>query len=309
LPDLHGIDVSEHQRDIDWPLVASQRPALRFVISRMSHGGHGNDDLRKDPKADQNRDGMRSAFPNTPRGFFHFLGSSDPVVQVRHFQTVVGALLPGEFVMLDVEPDDDAHVGVLPVEHIVATLEAIEERFGLTPWLYIGRFYPGSLDRRLHRFPLSLPVYDDEPTFRRLAAEMGRPVMVWQWGGGNEGAIVAGVATGRVDSNQIIDEEQFRSSLKPAGPIGPGSQPDDDDMRYKLFKPAGFFDVLAVGPGNPFNPGSPEAAQELVDQDQVADRAGNPVRPGTDFTTVRIEVSVPLWTAMNSGVGPIARRQ
>ena len=50
-------------------------------------------------------------------------------------------------------------------------------------------------------------------------------------------------------------------------------------MRYKLFKPKGFFDVLAVGPGNPFNPGSPEAAQELVDQDQVADRAGNPVSP------------------------------
>jgi hypothetical protein len=82
----------------------------------------------------------------------------------------------------------------------------------------------------------------------------------------------------------------------------------DEDMRYKLFKPAGFFDVLAVGPGNPFNPGSFEAAQELVDQDQVADRAGNPVSPGTDFTTVRIEISVALWTAMNNGVPPIATR-
>jgi hypothetical protein len=82
----------------------------------------------------------------------------------------------------------------------------------------------------------------------------------------------------------------------------------DDDMRYKLFKPKGFFDVLAVGPGNPFNPGSPEAAQELVNQGQVADRAGNPVDPGTDFTKARIEISVQLWTAMNGGAPPIATK-
>jgi hypothetical protein len=83
----------------------------------------------------------------------------------------------------------------------------------------------------------------------------------------------------------------------------------DDDMRYKLFKAKGFFDVLAVGPGNPFNPGSPEAAQELVDQAQVEDRAGNPVEPGTQFDKVRIEISVPLWTAMNGGIPPVAVRQ
>jgi hypothetical protein len=82
----------------------------------------------------------------------------------------------------------------------------------------------------------------------------------------------------------------------------------DDDMRYKLFKPKSFFDVLAIGPGNPFNPGSPQAAQELVDQGQVADRGGNPVNPGTDFTTVRIEISVPLWTAMNGGFPPVATK-
>jgi hypothetical protein len=83
---------------------------------------------------------------------------------------------------------------------------------------------------------------------------------------------------------------------------------EEDDMRYKLFKAKGFFDVLAVGPGNPFNPGSPAAAQELVDQNQVADRNGNPVGPGTAFETVRIEISVDLWTAMNGGRGPVATR-
>src|SRR6266540_838089 len=135
---LHGIDVSRHQGDIDWARVASHRPPLRFVLSRMSHGGHGNDDLRTDPKAAQNRDGMRSRFSDTSRGFYHFLGSSDPQVQVQRFKSVVGELESGEFVALDVEPDADAGVGVLAVSHIVATLNAIEQAFGQTPWLYIG---------------------------------------------------------------------------------------------------------------------------------------------------------------------------
>ena len=83
---------------------------------------------------------------------------------------------------------------------------------------------------------------------------------------------------------------------------------EEEDMRYKLFKAKGFFDVLAVGPGNPFNPGSPAAAQELVDQNQVANRDGSAVAPGTAFETVRIEISVDLWTAMNSGREPVATR-
>ena len=81
---------------------------------------------------------------------------------------------------------------------------------------------------------------------------------------------------------------------------------DDEDMRFKFYKAKGFHDLLAVGPGNPFNPGSPEAAQELVDHGQLADEAGNPVPAGTDYRAVPIEVSVNLWTAMNSGSGPTA---
>jgi hypothetical protein len=80
----------------------------------------------------------------------------------------------------------------------------------------------------------------------------------------------------------------------------------EDEMRFRFFKAKGFHDLLAVGPGQPFNPGSPEAAQELVDCEQVATRTGQPVMPGTDYRSVPIEVSVALWTAMNGGSGPVA---
>lgn len=264
MPKLDGIDVSFHQEEIDWFTVAERQSALRFVMARMSHGGHGNDNLRKDKRSRRNRDGMRSAFPTTPRGFYHFLGSSEPVVQARHFRSVVGELLPGEFLMLDVEPDPPARVGELPVSHIVATMEAIEAEFGLMPWLYIGHPYTGSRDERLHRFPLCFPAYTNESRFRKFAADMLRPVMVWQWGGGDEGAFVEGITTGRVDSNQILDEEQFRSTLTPGLVATPTS-------------PAGF-----AGLGTPGDPvgfaglATPTPALQFLPEISRGD-TGNPV--------------------------------
>ena len=114
MPDLHGIDVSHNnllnQGPIDWNAVATTAPALQFVMARMTHGGHGDDDLRVDRQALNNRDGMRAAFPATARGYYHFLGTGSPEVQAQHFRSTVGDLQPGEFTMLDVEEDAPAKV-------------------------------------------------------------------------------------------------------------------------------------------------------------------------------------------------------
>ena len=222
MPALHGIDVSHNNLfdhgPIDWNAVTTTSPALAFVMARMSHGGHGDDDLRVDRQAIANRDGMRAAFPGTARGYYHFLGSSTPALQAQHFRSVVGDLQPGEFLMLDVETDAPAKVGMLPVEHIVATLDAIEAAFGLTPMLYIGLPYTGHDDPRLFRYPLVFPAYTNEDRAMTLAARMGRPPVIWQWGGGQEGATVAGIS-GRIDSNRIEDMARFRAALVPgAGP-------------------------------------------------------------------------------------------
>ncbi|MFT3852999.1 MAG: peptidoglycan-binding protein [Ilumatobacteraceae bacterium] len=94
MPALHGIDVSHNNLfnggPIDWNAVATTSPALTFVMARMSHGGRGDDNLRIDRQAINNRDGMRAAFPNTARGYYHFLGTSTPQVQAQHFRSVVG---------------------------------------------------------------------------------------------------------------------------------------------------------------------------------------------------------------------------
>jgi Rv2525c-like, glycoside hydrolase-like domain/N-acetylmuramoyl-L-alanine amidase len=80
----------------------------------------------------------------------------------------------------------------------------------------------------------------------------------------------------------------------------------EDDMLFRYFKAVGFHDLLAVGPGVPFNPGSPEAAQELVDHGQIALESGERAAPGTDYRLVPVQISVQLWTAMNGGSGPTA---
>lgn len=188
-------------------------------MCRMSHGGRSNSNQRVDDFGSRNQREMRIHYPNAARGYYHFLGNSDPERQARHFRDTVGPLQPGEFVMLDVEVDPPADVGHQSPDFIAATLDAIESAFGVTPWLYIPQpgNYPNSDDSSLHRYPLMLPIYDSEPTFQSFAAKMGRPVMVWQWGGDNNGTAVPGINTPgrRVDSNIVLDDARFVSTLTP----------------------------------------------------------------------------------------------
>jgi GH25 family lysozyme M1 (1,4-beta-N-acetylmuramidase) len=262
---LHGIDVSYAQGVIDWRSVATTSPALDFVMARMTHGGHGDYDLRVDRRAAANKAGMRQWFPGAARGYYHFLGTSTPAVQAAHFRSVTGDLQPGEFLVLDVEPDAPARVPVLSVTHIVATLEAIEREFALTPFLYIGHSYSGSRDSRLWRFPLMFPAYISEARMLPLAAQMGRPVVVWQWGG----ADVAGIAHA-VDANEIRDHAAFRAALEPAP--APPHTPDTNAP------PA------PVGATTP-TPEEPEMPKYIVAESQshgsalvttTLDEAGNP---------------------------------
>jgi GH25 family lysozyme M1 (1,4-beta-N-acetylmuramidase) len=216
---LDGIDVSKHQESIDWGKVSTSLPDLRFVMCRMTHGGRDNTNLRVDEQGLSNQERMRQHYAQTPRGYYHFLGNSDPGVQAAHFRNTVGDLQPGEFLMVDVEVDPPADVGHHEPAFIADVLEAIEGEFRLTPWLYIPQpgNYPKSDDARLHRFPLMLPIYDPEPKFQLFAATMRRPTMVWQWGGDDNGVKVPGIRNGqaRVDSNIILDEQRFLSTLMP----------------------------------------------------------------------------------------------
>lgn len=310
---LDGLDVSQHNllngRAIDWLAVAEHMDNQGiaddqfFVAARLTHGGHGDDNLRVDTQAQYNVPNMRRAFPASPRLWYHFLGTGNPTVQVDHFAralakfggTAVGDVPQGEGVFLDVEPDEPARVPVLPVEHILATLQAMEDRFKLLPGLYIGRYYPGSLDRRLWRYPLFLPVYGTRTKFDQLAREMGRPVAVWQWGGGKEGATVPGI-TGRIDSNEVMRWDILRTMLRnidqgerPGQPVTLPESPasadpavdyplEDYPMNTRYYRAQGYANVVAVdfAAGIPV---LPMAGEALPPNSNIVVIAPDPDRP------------------------------
>lgn len=78
----------------------------------------------------------------------------------------------------------------------------------------------------------------------------------------------------------------------------PPTPSEEDDMRYRLFAPHGFYDTLAVGPGNPFNPGSADAAQELVNNNLVNARDGSPFPPGQPYPDAIVWITPSLWARM-----------
>lgn len=188
---LDGIDVSHWQGRIVW----AKMPTLPIYMAKATHGA-----TNVDPQFARNWAGMagRCEF----RGAYHFVTGDDPAAQADRFYATVGALQPGDFLMVDVEPTST--VPVLAVRHVNAVIAAITDRFGVPPVVYIGAFYPGAKAIIGDR-PWWLPAYTTRRRARSIARRVGRPVCAWQWGGDVDGVYVAGVwgGTSRVDANEL----------------------------------------------------------------------------------------------------------
>ena len=129
---VHGIDISHYQGDIDWKLLASQRAGefpLRFIFLKATEGGdHGDDTFRA------NFDSARAH--GFVRGAYHyFIPRTDARRQadffIRTVQLQKGDLPP----VLDVETTQGKSKADL--QRAVKTwLDCIESHYGVTPILY-----------------------------------------------------------------------------------------------------------------------------------------------------------------------------
>ena len=170
---------------------------MLLMVAKATHGAYKVDKTFK-----RNWKGMAGRCQY--RGAYHFLTEEDPQLQAEHFFNTVGPLQPGDFILVDVEPAGTTPI--LPTKHVISTLKAVEKLFGVKPIVYIGAFYPGA-KAILNGRPWWLPAYTSRRRAKRLAARIGRPVVAWQWGGGEEGVYVTGIRDGkvRVDANEIWD--------------------------------------------------------------------------------------------------------
>jgi lysozyme len=130
--DVIGVDVSNHQGDIDWPVLA--RTDIGFAYIKATEGG----DFR-DRRFQTNWDGARKA--RLPRGAYHFFTQCrSGADQARNFIGLVprepDALPP----VLDLEDMGTCHSGpqvVNLVEEIVTALNMLETHYGRRPLLYV----------------------------------------------------------------------------------------------------------------------------------------------------------------------------
>jgi len=168
--EVHGIDVSHYQADIDWNAVASQ--GVQFAFVKASEGMTLNDTLFCDNWSELKAAGIR-------RGAYHFFRPKTPSFeQAMNFHTAV-RLEPGDLPpVLDVEVLD----GVSKVElvsSVLTWLYLIEIHYGVKPILYTNlKFYNKYLAGHFEEYPLWVARYSR----REPAPAGGRDWQFWQYG-------------------------------------------------------------------------------------------------------------------------------
>lgn len=220
----NGIDVSHHQKVIEWPKVKAD-----FAIMKVTQGTSF-----VDPMFQSNKDGARAA--GILCGYYHFAGNykpetgqsipSDPIVEANHFLSKVGDIREGEIVVLDWEVD---HVN--PGEWCHAFMRQVEGALGFKPFFY-------SYESRIKRFdfskiakagyPLWIAKYGDND---QIAEPNEKPntddwafYIIWQFSSTGK---KAGIST-RVDLNESdLDIAAIKRYGKPGElPVPtPGNEP------------------------------------------------------------------------------------
>ncbi len=176
---LQGIDVSNHQRVVQWPLVAADGNAFAFMKATESIGFTDFYFARNWKESREN---------DLVRGAYHYARPSrnHPNAEATHFVKVLeesGGLLQSDMIALDMEdPDmpanDDDHACL---DWTLKWLEAVETLTGVRPLLYSGVWYlqsRGLLHNWLSPYPLWLAGYQTSQPPPPLP---WKEIAIWQW--------------------------------------------------------------------------------------------------------------------------------
>jgi lysozyme len=173
---LRGVDVSHHQKRIDWEKVVDQH-WLDFAFVKATEGGDFSDSLFCHNWESLRRLGVR-------RGAYHFFrpygcGYEQAVHFLQTVEMQAGDLAP----VLDVETLDGMDVDVV-VEEARIWLHTVEARLGVKPILYSNqKFYERFLHGHFDDYPLWIARYSEK--FPSLPP--GRLWEFWQYS--NEGYV------------------------------------------------------------------------------------------------------------------------
>jgi lysozyme len=160
---LLGIDVSHHQKRIDWHTVA-QKNDLQFAFVKATEGSDFQDSLFVENWDMLQQLGIR-------RGAYHFFRSYGcGEDQARHFLQTV-ELAPGDLApVLDLETTDKMPVEVMLAEALV-WLETVESTLNVRPIIYTNQnFYEKHLAGVFDNYPLWIARYSKSAPLLKGAA-------------------------------------------------------------------------------------------------------------------------------------------
>lgn len=244
---LEGIDVSHHQRAIDWARVAGA--GKRFMIAKASQGV-----AFRDSRFAANVAGARAA--GLLVGSYHFADGSPVVREVSNYVQAIAGRRPGELLVLDFE-GPILHIAD-PVGWAAQWLGGVAEATGVMPLVYMSRSVT-------HQFNWSRVVRLGAGLWcAAYAKAMGSPshwpfTAMWQY---SSSGLVAGVA-GRVDLDTFYGDEKAWAAYgggpaapesgKPSAPPAPALPPSKPAAKYTappgpFGLPSGHFYGLITGP-------------------------------------------------------------
>lgn len=151
----HGIDVSHHQHEIDWSLVA--RDDVDFVYIKATEGA-----TYKDPRYDENMKGAINV--GLPVGAYHFFRmTSGAEEQFNNFKSALSGYNFKLVPMIDVETSDGRPVKELQ-DSLDVFIKLIKSEYGCAPIIYgTQRSYNTFCAPKYNRYHLYIGRYSNYP--------------------------------------------------------------------------------------------------------------------------------------------------
>lgn len=169
----HGIDVSRHQKDIDWKQVAKDKN-IQFVYIKATEG-----ETYTDPKYKYNIEEARNN--NLKVGAYHyFRTTSSAHGQFEHFKNIAQKADQDLIPMVDVEERQNWTRSQFQ-DSLKVFIRLVREHYGKAPMIYsVNSFYNKNCAPEFNNYHLMIGRYNDDPTKHPVVKGEGT-YTIWQY--------------------------------------------------------------------------------------------------------------------------------
>lgn len=200
---VHGIDVSHHQRHINWEKVATHEEfKVRFCFMKATEGASHKDTQFKNYWAE-------SKAAKLVRGAYHFYShASSPVAQANHYISMVQLEAGDMAPVLDFETESAA-IGITQTrKNLIKWLSIVENHYKIKPIIYTNsHMYQKYIKGHFGAYKFWIADYNVSDIKHKMT---DKEVLIWQY---TERGKVSGINT-HVDVNAFLGQDQDFDSLR-----------------------------------------------------------------------------------------------